>query len=127
MTGTTCAYVELKASVGRLRDQKPAAYVERENAHLGASPEKLIAAVLGDLENGVDDRVVAEVWPVVIHVQNGDINLVLFRCRNGVGQTYVFEEILIQMDGSISHRDDPLSRIMPCFRRQSAEGRRRMG
>ena len=58
---------------------------------------------LGRFEHGVNQRVVADVRPGVVHVEDGDVDAVAVRRRLGIRHADVFEEIVRLVDVASWH------------------------
>jgi hypothetical protein len=72
--GAAGAEVERVASARRVRDPAVAAHVEGEGAHADAGLEDDRQQLAGGVEHRVDQAVVAEVRPAVVHVEHRDVD-----------------------------------------------------
>ena len=73
LTGAAGADVERKAAVRRLGDHESPADVVRQRADLQPFRHEPLARLLRRFENRVHERVVTDVRPRMVHVENGDI------------------------------------------------------
>src|ERR1700682_1901115 len=94
MPGSACANVEPEASVVRLGELECAPDVVRNDANLLPRGHESGTQLLGGVEHGVDDSVVTDVRPRVIHVEDCDVDAVGGRRGNGAVDANVFEEIV---------------------------------
>src|SRR5207245_6677404 len=106
--------VKCEPSVRIRRQQSSAPDVERNRAHLHAGADQGVARCLSSLEYRVDDGVVADVGPGVIHVEHGDVDPIPLGCGNGVAGADVLEEIVIAVDVASFHCTGHDASGMPC-------------
>src|SRR5207245_11357039 len=108
------ADVKREAPIRVGRQHSEAADVERNRAHLHSRFDESVARRLGSFENRVNDGVVADVRPGVIHVQYSDVDPIPLRRWNRIAGANVFEEIVIAVDVASFHCPDHDASGMPC-------------
>jgi hypothetical protein len=103
MSRSAGSNVNLKASVRRFGQLQRAAHVVRQHTHFDAGGEEIFAHRLDRFEHGVDDRIVTDVRPRVIHVEKSDVDEIVLLRRRIAGDADVLEEIVMNMDVALRH------------------------
>ena len=114
MAGTAGADVEREAAVRTVRQESASPNVVGDRANFQAGVFQGGARSLGGLEDRVNDRVVADVRPGVVHVQHGDVDPASIGLRDGVRGSGVLKKIVGVVDVASGHCTGHDASGMPC-------------
>lgn len=113
VAGTPSADVQPEAAVRRRWDLVPTSDVEGNCSDHPPLRGQRVASMLGRFENCVNQRVVTDVRPGMVHVEDGNVELGRIRgWKRPAVQAHVFEEIVFLMDIASFHRQSESQTVL---------------
>ena len=114
MSGAAGRDIDPESPVGIGGQETAAPHVIRNRADLDAGGDKQLARQFRGVENRVDDLIVAEVGPAMVHVEDSDVEAVAIGRRDRISDARVLEEIVSVVDIAFLHCVGHDASGMPC-------------